>query len=129
LRKSRLAFIEKIAAAVPSHRPLFAAPELRNTDRIVIAYRLGRKIDSKPMISANQEDYFLSPSESIVHAGIGTRVLAVSEIDKITLVTAIRRKSTVQARVRNSSIREANSEDRPVHSDNEPGIGSRKPGL
>jgi hypothetical protein len=107
LRKSRLAFIEKIAAAVPSHRPLFAAPELRNTDRIVIAYRLGRKIDSKPMISANQEDYFLSPSESTVHAGIGTRVLAVSEIDKITLVTAIRRKSTIQARVRNSSIREA----------------------
>lgn len=87
LRKSRLAFIERIAAAVPSHRPLFAAPELRNTDRMIIAYRLGRKIDRKPMTSANENDYFLSPSESINLSGDRTEVLAVSAIDKIALVT------------------------------------------
>lgn len=65
-QNARMAFIEKIAAIVPPDKPLLATTELGNTDLIVIAYRLGRKIDRRPMSGAERSDYFLSPIESVI---------------------------------------------------------------
>jgi hypothetical protein len=87
-RNARLTFIEKVAATVPSQSALFATPDFRGTELIVTAYRLRRDIDRKLITSANQNDYFLSPTESVVLTGSGMRILAVSEIDKVALVTA-----------------------------------------
>jgi 4-amino-4-deoxy-L-arabinose transferase-like glycosyltransferase len=95
-QESRLAFVEKIAAAVPTHRPLFATPEFRGPELIVITYRLGRKIGRKPMTSADRDDYFLSPIESAGPAGTETRVVAVSETDKVALVRIVPRKPDIR---------------------------------
>jgi hypothetical protein len=97
-RKTRAAFIEKIAATVPRHKPLLATPDLDNTDLMVIAYRLERKIDRRPMTRAKRNDYFLSPMESVDFVGDKTRVLASSEIDNVALFTVVARASAIKAK-------------------------------
>ena len=87
LRKSRLAFVEKTRSLVPSDKPLFATPELGITEIIVIAYRLRREIERKPVTSADHSDYFLAPIESIENISVATSSLVSSETDKIALVT------------------------------------------
>jgi 4-amino-4-deoxy-L-arabinose transferase-like glycosyltransferase len=88
-RKSRTDFIEKIAATVPRHEPLLAAPEFDNTDLMVIAYRLRREIDRRPMTCARPNDYFLAPVKSVHSIGDKARVLAFAEIDKVALVKIV----------------------------------------
>jgi hypothetical protein len=96
-RKTRLTFIEKIAATVPTYEPLLATPEFDNTDLIVIAYRLKRKIDRRPMAPAERNDYFLSRSEPVDFVGAKTRVLASSEMHKVALLTVVAGTSAVKA--------------------------------
>jgi hypothetical protein len=84
--KARLAFIEKIESAVPRTSPLFAAPELSNSEVIVFAYRLERNIERKPVGCALRNDYFLVPIASINSMGAGAPVLAFSKNDDVALV-------------------------------------------
>jgi hypothetical protein len=88
-RKVRLAFIERINAAIPDHAPLFATPEVDNTVLIVIAYRLGREIKRKPIACGKLNEYFLLSLNGANLAGFEPRVLISSETDKIALVTLL----------------------------------------
>ena len=89
LEKSRLAFANQVAAILPAHAPLFAAPELDNTDVTVIAYRLGREIRRKPLPCGDRNDYYLSPLDSAQRAGNESRALASSEKADIALITLL----------------------------------------
>jgi len=86
LRNARLAIIKEIDAIVPKNRSLFATPEFDNSDTVVIAYRLGREIDRKPITCAGRNDYFLLPLDVRDVADVKTRILAASKIAKIALV-------------------------------------------
>ena len=88
-KNARLAFIEKINATIPAHTPLFATPEVDNTALIVIAYRLRREINRKPIACGEPNDYFLSPLKGGNLAGFEPRVLVSSETDRIALVTLL----------------------------------------
>jgi hypothetical protein len=88
-RHARLAFIEAISVIVPTHIPLFADPEVGNAHVMVFAYRLGRKIDSKPITCAERNAYFLVPVDGENLAEVQTRILASSKIHEISLVTVL----------------------------------------
>lgn len=96
LWRARVAFVEKIRTIVPSDRPLFATPELGITEIIVIAFRLGREIERKPVTSTDHNDYFLAPIESIEIIGVASSSLASLETDKIALVTRPAGKSIIR---------------------------------
>jgi hypothetical protein len=94
--EARLAFIDKVGAKVPSGSPLFAVPALSGTDLIVIAYRLGREIDRKPITCAAHNDYFLSPVDSDL-VGAGAKFLAFSESYHVALISVLAPKSAVES--------------------------------
>jgi len=96
LRNARLAFIKEIDAIVPKNRPLFAAPEFDSIDTIVLAYRLGREIDRKPITCAGRNDYFLLPLDPRDVAEVETQVLASSRIARVALVAVSSEKLVTQ---------------------------------
>ncbi len=79
----------RINATIPVHTPLFATLEVDNNAVIVIAYRLGREINRKPIACGELNEYFLSPLKRGNLAGCEARVLFSPEIDKIALVTLL----------------------------------------
>ncbi len=87
--KATVAFVEEIGAIVPTSSPLFAAPELRSPNLMIIAYRLQRVIERRPITCAGPNDYFLSPLKSPDLAGVQTRLLAASEDNNVALVTVL----------------------------------------
>lgn len=103
-RETRLAFVEKISTIVPTDARLFAAPDPRITELTVVAYRLGRKIELKPITAADHNEYYLAPIESKDLPGIETRALASSEIDKVALFTVAMGKSKLREHQERSSL-------------------------
>jgi 4-amino-4-deoxy-L-arabinose transferase-like glycosyltransferase len=87
VEKARLAFINKLATIVPADTPIFATPELDNTELIVIAYRLHREIDRKPIACGERNEYFLAPFGAEKKIAVETRVLAASEMHDVSLLT------------------------------------------
>jgi hypothetical protein len=63
---------------------------------MVVAYRLGRRIDSKLITCADRNTYFLAPLDGGNLAGVQTRVLVSSEIHEISLVTVLSEKPAAQ---------------------------------
>ena len=90
-RRARLAFVAKIGAILPPQQPLAASPELENSLLIVIAYRLRREIERKPVASGARNDFFLVPLDSPAYSKIKARFLAWSEIDRIGLLRLLSR--------------------------------------
>lgn len=82
----RLNIIENIRAELTPESHIFATPDFPPTDLIVIAYRLGREIDRKPMICADPNDYFLSLSGSKDLADVDSQLLASSKVLNISFV-------------------------------------------
>ena len=85
--KSTVAFVQEIGAIVPSASPLFAASDFGNTNLYIIAYRLQRRIERRPLACAGPNDYFLSRLRTLDAAGVEARVLAASEKINVALVT------------------------------------------
>jgi 4-amino-4-deoxy-L-arabinose transferase-like glycosyltransferase len=92
--QATLAFAQEINVIVPAHRPLFASGEISSTDLIVIAYRSGRRIERKSIANADRNDYFLTSVESPDLRGVGMGVLAFSEINKVALVSVLKRDAS-----------------------------------
>jgi 4-amino-4-deoxy-L-arabinose transferase-like glycosyltransferase len=88
-KQHMLAFINRIAKVVPRQDPLYASPDVANTDRWIIAYRLGRRIEVKPIDSINRNEYVLSSGNSTTAADSRKRVLAVAEGEQIRLITGM----------------------------------------
>ena len=60
----RLAFEKKVKASVSAQAPFFAAPMFDVDDVMVLAYRLKRPIERKPLACARPNDYFLAPTDN-----------------------------------------------------------------
>jgi 4-amino-4-deoxy-L-arabinose transferase-like glycosyltransferase len=86
VEKARLAFINNVGTIVPVNTPIFATPELNHEALIVIAYRLHREIERKPIACAESNEYFLAPFEIETETGQGSRVLASSKKADVSLV-------------------------------------------
>lgn len=95
-RADRLAFIDRVAAAVPDGSPLFAVPELPATDVIVDAYRLGRDIARKSCADGDRQEFFLAPLDRVQDRG-GTKVLAFSDHDRMALVATLANQDVVES--------------------------------
>lgn len=95
-RRARLAFIQAINRTVPTQTQLYATPEVDDTDIMVIAYRLGRRIESKLITCAERHAYFLAPFDGGNLARGQTQILASSEIHEISLVAVLSSKPPVQ---------------------------------
>jgi 4-amino-4-deoxy-L-arabinose transferase-like glycosyltransferase len=87
--KDRLDIIETIHAELTPESRIFATPDFPPTDLIVIAYRLGREIDRKPIICAHPNDYFLSSFGSKDLADVDSQVLASSKTLNISFVAVV----------------------------------------
>jgi 4-amino-4-deoxy-L-arabinose transferase-like glycosyltransferase len=74
-----LAFVDKVGALVPKTAPLFAGQQLRESDLLIIAYRLHRPIERKPIACAGANEYFLSRLKPTDFDKVETRRLAASE--------------------------------------------------
>jgi 4-amino-4-deoxy-L-arabinose transferase-like glycosyltransferase len=88
-RRARLAFSEKVSKIVPPQAALFAAADFDNNNLIVMAYRLGRGLERKTLICADRKDYFLLPLELKDQAAVEVKIMASSEIDRVSLVTML----------------------------------------
>jgi hypothetical protein len=86
VEKARLAFINTVSTIVPVNTPIFATPELDHEELIVIAYRLDREIERKPIACAEGNEYFLAPFKIESQTGLETRVLASSKKADVSLV-------------------------------------------
>jgi hypothetical protein len=86
--KDRLAFIDEIGARVPSGAPLYAGPKLGESDLLIIAYRLRRTIERKPIACARPNEYFLSGKRPSDFEGESRR-LAVSEKTNVVLAVVL----------------------------------------
>jgi 4-amino-4-deoxy-L-arabinose transferase-like glycosyltransferase len=85
--QARFAFVRQIGVAIPANTPLFAAPDLDREDFIVLAYRLRRQIDQKPIYCAKRNDYFLTAVEP--KPDWEARVLVSLDSGNTALVTAL----------------------------------------
>ena len=94
--KARLAFEEKVRAEVAVEAPLFAASWLDDENLMVLAYRLEREIDRKPMACAKRNDYFLTLTYTLV-AG-QARVLALMDRSKIGLLRMVNESPAVEGK-------------------------------
>jgi hypothetical protein len=91
-RRARLAFIAKVSKIVPPQAALYAAADFDNNNLIVMAYRLGRGLERKTLICADRKDYFLVPLELKDQAAVEVKVMASSEIDRLSLVSVLSEK-------------------------------------
>lgn len=85
--KARLAFEKNLRALIPMEAPLFATPGLDVDEVMVLAYRLKREIDRRPLACAKRDDYFLAPTD-ILAAG-QAQVLALLDRSKVALVRVV----------------------------------------
>ena len=84
---ARLVFEKKLKSQVAADSPLFAVPGLDTDDVMVLAYRLKRQIEQRPMICGKRNDYFLAASDPLP---VGkARMLAKSDNGRIALVTVL----------------------------------------
>jgi 4-amino-4-deoxy-L-arabinose transferase-like glycosyltransferase len=90
-RRARLAFVAKIGATLPPRQPLAASPELDKSLLIVIAYRLRREIERKPIATGARNEFFVVPLDSPAYSKIKARLLVWSEIDRIGLLRLLSR--------------------------------------
>ena len=84
---ARFAFEKQIRAAISADTPLFAAPGVDREDSIVLAYRLRRKVDLRPIYCAKRNDYFLAKVDP--KADWKARVLISEDRSNTALVTAL----------------------------------------
>jgi len=84
---ARLVFENRLKSEVATNSPLFAVPGLDAEDVMVLAYRLKRQIEQRPMICGKRNDYFLAASDPLP---VGeTRMLAKSDSARIALVKVL----------------------------------------
>lgn len=83
--RDMLDFVRQVEAAVPAMSRFFAAPELSNPTRLVVAYRLRRDILQLPLSCGAPSDYFLMRAEDASDAGV--KVLVTSADERVVLVT------------------------------------------
>jgi hypothetical protein len=84
--RGMLDFVGQVEAAVPATSTLSAVPQLGNTTRVVIAYRLQRNILQLPLSCGMPGDYFLMRGND-VRDEAGLKVLATSADGRTALVT------------------------------------------
>jgi hypothetical protein len=84
---ARLAFEKRIRASVPAQARFFAVPMFDIDDVMVLASRLKRQIERKPLACAKPNDYFLLPSDK--PAAVEVRVLALMDRSQVALVRVI----------------------------------------
>jgi len=90
---ARLVFEKKLKSEVAVDSPFFAVPGLDAEDVMVLAYRLKRQIEQRPIICAKRNDYFLTASEPLP---VGeARVLARLDGSKIALVRVLADSGTI----------------------------------
>ena len=109
--KARLAFEEKVRAAVAAEAPLFAPPRLDVDTVMVLAYRLKREIERKPVACAKRNDYFLALTDKLP-AG-QARVLALMDRSKIGLVRVVEEGPAVDGKAcQNQTVQASDKGDR-----------------
>jgi 4-amino-4-deoxy-L-arabinose transferase-like glycosyltransferase len=87
--KSTIALIDEIGGKVPQSAPLYAAPKLGASDLLIIAYRLQRTIERKPIACAGSNEYFLSGFKPSDFDGVESRILAASRKNNVTLAIVL----------------------------------------
>lgn len=97
-REARLGFISRIAEVVPRQRQLFAAPELSETDLIVIAYRLQREIKRKSVTSAAEDEFYLVPIDPTREGSFKTLIPATLAMQGVGLVKSLHGGAMGQSR-------------------------------
>lgn len=81
---ARLLFEKELRSKVAVDSPLFAVPGLDTEDVMVLAYRLKREIERRPIVCAKGNDYFLTATDALP---VGeSRVLATLGSTKTALV-------------------------------------------
>jgi 4-amino-4-deoxy-L-arabinose transferase-like glycosyltransferase len=96
VERTRLAFLNRLSAIVPAERSLFAAPDLGETELVVIAYRLGRDIERKPIACGVRNEYFLAPFVARESAPAEAHVIASSKMHNISLVELSEKPAVVR---------------------------------
>jgi 4-amino-4-deoxy-L-arabinose transferase-like glycosyltransferase len=84
-----IAFVDQIGAIVPKSTPLFAGQQLRESDLLIIAYRLDRTIERKAIACAGANEYFLSRLKPTDFDKVETRLLAASEENNAALAIVL----------------------------------------
>jgi 4-amino-4-deoxy-L-arabinose transferase-like glycosyltransferase len=108
--KARLAFEKKIKAVVPAQAPFFAAPMFDIDDVMVLAYRLKRQIERKPLTCAKPNDYFLLSTDKAAAGEV--RVLAMMDRSQVALVQVIGERPAVgTASCQNQNSQSTNTGD------------------
>ena len=84
---ARLVFEKTLKSEVAADSPLFAVPGLDSDDVMVLAYRLKRQIEQRPMICGKRNDYFLAASDPLP---VGkARMVVKSNSGRIALVRVL----------------------------------------
>jgi hypothetical protein len=82
--KARLAFEKKLISEIAADAPLFDKKEQDADNVMVMAYRLKRQIERRPIVCAKRNGYFLTATDPLP---VGqARVLATLGSSKIALV-------------------------------------------
>jgi len=84
---ARLAFEKKVKSLLTADAPLYAPPRFDIDDVMVLAYRLKRQIERKPLACARRNDNFLVPTDKL--AAGQARVLALMDGSQIGLVRVV----------------------------------------
>lgn len=84
---ARLAFEKNLRALIPMEAPLFATRGLDVDEVMVLAYRLKREIDRRPLACAKRDDYFLALTDNL--AAGQAQVLALLDRSKVALVRVV----------------------------------------
>jgi 4-amino-4-deoxy-L-arabinose transferase-like glycosyltransferase len=84
-----LSFVNQVGAIVPESAPIFAGQQLRESDLLIIAYRLDRTIERKPIACAGANEYFLSRLKPTDFDKVETRLLAASEQNNAGLAVVL----------------------------------------
>ena len=87
--KNTIAMIEEIGGIVPRSTPLYAGQKLGESDLLIIAYRLKRTIERKPIACAGPNQYFLSRLKPSDFEGVETRLLARLEKNNVALAVVL----------------------------------------
>ena len=88
---ARLSFEKIVRASVSAGAPFFATPMFDVDDIMVLAYRLKRPIERKPLACAKLNDYFLAPTDKPADGKV--QILSLMDHSKVALVRVVEERS------------------------------------
>ena len=90
---ARLSFEKIVRASVSAEARFFATPLFDVDDVMVLAYRLKRPIERKPLACAKPNDYFLAPTDKPADGKV--QILSLMDHSQVSLVRVVEASSAV----------------------------------